>query len=112
MRPGSAAQRCTLLRVRDTSAFTSSLPGLTRSRSPDAARQAAEAADCAADPGATLFVCFILAESKHASRLCGAALHAASRPGHERVHFIITGLDAISFPGCCATGRDSGLVRC
>jgi len=48
-----AARRDALLRVRDTSAFTSSLPGLTRSRSPDAARQAAIAAWCAADPGST-----------------------------------------------------------
>src|ERR1700761_8579460 len=47
-------------------------------RSPDAEQRAASAAWCAADPGPTGTV-----ENVAGSRLCGAALHAAPRPGHE-----------------------------
>jgi hypothetical protein len=50
---------------------------------------AAEAACCAADPGSTILEPDL--SSLHGSRLCEAALHAASRPGHEKL-----GLDSIS----------------
>jgi hypothetical protein len=46
-------------------------------RSPDAAQRAAKAW-CAADPGSYDRI------ERHGSRLCGAALHAAPRPGQVR----------------------------
>src|ERR1700674_2762478 len=48
----------------------------SESRAPDAAQRAARAAWCAAEPGS-----IVVADRKRGSRFCGAALHAAPRPG-------------------------------
>ena len=57
---------------------------IRRSRAPDAAQRAALAAWCAAEPGP-----IVVADRKRGSRFCGAALHAAPRPGHEPSGFPI-----------------------
>src|SRR6202795_786217 len=57
---------------------------IRRSRAADAAQRAALAAWCAAEPGP-----IVVADRKRGSRFCGAALHAAPRPGHGPSRFPI-----------------------